>query len=105
MRRMTPLLLLVVSACATAAPKVEFRARPGALGPFSEAVRVDNLLFLAGQLGNVYDSTAKRNMLAPGGIKAETKASLENIKAILERNGLGMENVVKCTPMLADISE
>lgn len=103
MRRIVPLVLaLSVSALAVspAAAQVEFRARPNAPGPFSEAVRVGNLLFLSGVLGT--DST---NKLAPGGIKAETKQALENIKAALQRNGLGMDRVVKCTAFLADIAE
>src|ERR671939_466983 len=48
------------------------------------------------------DSTGK---LAPGGIGPETKQALENVKAALERNGLSMDRVVKCTAMLADIGE
>src|SRR5207237_9967294 len=104
MRRMLPLVLCVAAAaaaCATAkTPRVEFLARPNSPGPFSEAVRVDNLIFLSGVLGT--DSTGR---LAAGGISAETKQALENVKAALERNGLSMDRVVKCTAMLADIAE
>ena len=66
----------------------------------SEFVRVGNILYLSGKLGT--DSTGK---LAPGGISAETKQTLENIKAVLEKNGSSMDNVIKCTVMLADIKE
>lgn len=66
----------------------------------SEFVRVGNMLYLSGKLGT--DSTAK---LAAGGIVPETKQTLENIKAVLEKNGSSMDNVVKCTVMLADIKE
>lgn len=102
MRRLLPLALLVIASAAAGAqgPVVEFRPRPGASGPFSEAVRVGDLLFLSGQLGT--DSTGQ---LAPGGIGPETRQTLENIKATLERNGLGMDRVVKCTVFLADIAE
>jgi reactive intermediate/imine deaminase len=79
---------------------VEFLARPNSPGPFSEAVRVDNLIFLSGVIGS--DSTGR---LVAGGIGPETRQALENIKAALARNGLGMDRVVKCTAMLADISE
>jgi 2-iminobutanoate/2-iminopropanoate deaminase len=101
MRRIVPfVLLLSASPLLAQANQVEFRARPNAVGPFSEAVRVGNLLFLSGVLGT--DST---NNLVPGGIKAETKQALENIKSALQRSGLGMDRVVKCTVFLADIAE
>jgi 2-iminobutanoate/2-iminopropanoate deaminase len=66
----------------------------------SEFVRVGNMLYLSGKLGT--DSTGK---LAAGGIAPETKQTLENIKTVLEKNGSSMDNVVKCTVMLADIKE
>jgi len=66
----------------------------------SDFVRVGNMLYLSGKLGT--DSTGK---LAAGGIGPETKQTLENIKAALEKNGSSMDNVVKCTVMLADIKE
>ena len=68
--------------------------------PFSDAVRVGDLLFLSGQLG--VDENMK---LVPGGIQAETKAVMEHIKRIVEANGSSMDRVVKCTCMLADMSE
>lgn len=69
--------------------------------PFSEAVRVGHMLYLSGQLG--YDAKAAK--LVEGGITAETKKTLENIKATLEKHGSSMAEVVKCTVFLADISE
>jgi len=69
--------------------------------PFSEAVRVGHLLFLSGQIGNV---PGTMNMV-PGGIQAETRQTLENIKATLEKYGSSLDEVVKCTIFLADISE
>jgi 2-iminobutanoate/2-iminopropanoate deaminase len=68
--------------------------------PFSPVVRVGNVLYLAGQLGT--DATGK---LVPGGIAAETRQAMDNIKALLEANGSSMDRVVKCTVMLADINE
>ena len=73
--------------------------------PFSEAVRVGNLLFLSGQIGDVYTDIPGQTKLAEGGIRSETRQSMENIKSVLERYGLRLENVVKCTCMLADIKE
>ncbi|MCZ0944044.1 MAG: Rid family hydrolase [Gammaproteobacteria bacterium] len=69
--------------------------------PFSDAVRVGNLLVLSGQLGNLPGTTE----LAPGGMAGEAGQAMENIKAILERNGSSMDKVVKCTVMLTDIAE
>ena len=81
---------------------VEYHAvSPDMQLPFSEAVRVGHMLYLSGQLG--YDrETAK---LVDGGIAAETKKTLENIKATLEKHGSSMAEVVKCTVFLADINE
>ena len=69
--------------------------------PFSEAVRVGNMLYLSGQIG-IDDKT---NALAEGGISAETKQTMENIKNTLMKNGSSLERVVKCTVMMADIRE
>ena len=58
------------------------------------------MLYLAGQLG--IDSSGK---IVSGGIQPETRQALENIKHVLEANGSSMDDVVKCTAMLADIKE
>jgi 2-iminobutanoate/2-iminopropanoate deaminase len=79
----------------------EFFPTPGGQDlPFSEAVRVGNMLYLSGQLGT--DSTGK---LVPGGIGPETRQALNNIAAALTRHGSSMDKVVKCTVMLADVAE
>ena len=86
------------------APEVEFLTTPErrALGlPFSEAVRVGNMLYLSGQLGAAPGTMA----VVEGGIQAETRQTLENIKAVLERYGSSMDRVVKCTAMIDDMSE
>ncbi len=69
--------------------------------PFSDAVRVGTMLYLSGQLGNIPGTTR----LVPGGIEGESRQAMENIKAILERNGSSMDQIVKCTVMIADIAE
>ena len=69
--------------------------------PFSEAVRAGEFLILSGQIGNVPGTLA----LVPGGIAAESKQAMENIKAVLERHGASLDDVVKCTVFLADVSE
>ena len=69
--------------------------------PFSEAVRVGNMLYLSGQMGIVPGSTR----LVPGGIREEAKQALMNIRTTLEAHGVTMRDVAKCTIMLADIGE
>lgn len=69
--------------------------------PFSDAVETKDFLFLAGQIGKNH----KTGKLVEGGIKAETKQVIENIKAVLEYHSLGLDNVVKCTVILRDINE
>ena len=69
--------------------------------PFSEAVRVGNTLYLSGQLGIAPGTLT----LVPGGIGAEAKQTLENIRSTLQIYGYSMKDVVKCTVMLADIAE
>lgn len=69
--------------------------------PFSEAVRVGRLLFLSGQIGIAPGTMT----LAPGGIREETRQTMENIRTSLEANGYQLGDVVKCTVMLADIKE
>jgi reactive intermediate/imine deaminase len=70
--------------------------------PFSPAVRVGNMLYLSGQIGTP-DATS--GSVVPGGIEAETRQTLENIKDVLQRTGSSMDRVVKCTVMLADMRE
>jgi reactive intermediate/imine deaminase len=83
-------------------PEVKYIAPAGAAAtlPFSTAVRVGHMLYLSGTLGT--DST---NKLVPGGIAAETRQTMTNIKRTLEANGSSMDRVVKCLVMLADIAE
>ena len=99
MRAILVVALVVLASCARK-QEVEFRPLPNAPGPFSDAVRVGNILFLSGAIGT--DSAGR---LVSGGIGPETRQTLENIKASLARNGLTMANVVKCTAMLVDIRE
>ena len=69
--------------------------------PFSQAVRVGDVLYLSGCLGNV----PGKMELVPGGMEAETRQTMENIRAVLTANGLGFDDVFKATVMLADMSE
>lgn len=83
-------------------PEVEYFALPpGEQLPFSEAVRVGHMLYLSGQIGTIPGTSR----LVEGGITAETRQTMENIKASLEKLGSSMSEVVKCTVFLADIGE
>lgn len=69
--------------------------------PFSDAVQVDNLYFLTGQIGKNH-TTGK---IAEGGIEAETEQAILNIKDVLEYHKLTLNDVVKCNVILADIND
>ena len=82
-------------------PAVEHIGKP-MLGeqrlPFSSAVRVGDLLFLSGQIGNTSDGKL------PAGIEAQARQAMENIGAVLKGQGLGFGDLVKCTVMLDDMA-
>ncbi len=89
---------------ATPAEPVAFLNSPAfsALGlPFSEIVRVGDMLYLSGQVGNQPGTLT----LVPGGIEAEARQTLQNIKTSLEAHGYSMTQIVKCTVMLADMAD
>ncbi|MGH8442435.1 MAG: Rid family hydrolase [Nevskiaceae bacterium] len=108
---MTRLLILalgvfLLAGCATheGPAMVEHHPNPGdpeGKLPFADAVRAHGLLFQSGKLG-IEPGTVK---LVPGGIQAETRQTLEHIKAGFARYGVGMDRVVKCTVFLADMKE
>ena len=68
--------------------------------PFSDAVVYNNIIYLSGKIG-----VTSENKLAEGGIGPETKQAMKRIKEFLEENGSSMDNVIKCTCMLADMQE
>jgi len=88
---------------ASLAQEKEVIQLPGSLEglPFSSAVRVGNMLYLSGQIGNLPGTRD----LAPGGVAAETRQALENIRQVLEYAGSSVTNVVKCTVFLEDIGD
>jgi reactive intermediate/imine deaminase len=69
--------------------------------PFSDAVRVGEVLYLSGQLGNI---PGTRNIVS-GGIEAETRQMMENIARVLNAQGLSFDQLIRCTVMLADMSQ
>src|ERR1035437_6315184 len=100
MRRLIAVAAVVLApACAHVQAPLYLNTNPQSTAPFSPAVRIGNMLYLAGQLGTDHGK------LVAGGIGPETKQALTNIKTVLEANGSDMEHVVKCTVFLADIKE
>ncbi|MBQ8968888.1 MAG: RidA family protein [Bacteroidaceae bacterium] len=73
---------------------------PAAIGPYSQGIEVNGMVFASGQLP-IDPTTGKM----PEGISAQTRQALTNARAILEAAGLGMQNVVKTTVLLADIAD
>ena len=74
---------------------------PAAIGPYSQAVRVGNLIFTAGQ--SPIDPATQH--LIPGGIAEQTTRVLENLKAVLEEAGSSLDRVVKATVFLKDLND
>ena len=74
---------------------------PAAIGPYSQAIQVGNLIYTSGQIP-IDPATGQ---LVEGGIKEQTRQSLNNIQAILQEAGLTMASVVKTTVFLADMAD
>ena len=98
--------ILIMTTAATAAPpgrpSVEHFGRPSLNSqplPFSDAVRVDDILYLSGQIGIGPDGKL------PGGIEAQTRQAMDNLGAVLKRAGLGYGDVFHCTALLADMKD
>ena len=85
---------------APARPAVEHFGRPNLNGkplPFSDAVRVGDILYLSGQIGIGPDGKL------PDGIDAQTRQAMDNIGAVLKRAGIGYDRIFHCTAFLADM--
>ena len=74
---------------------------PAAIGPYSQAIKVGNLVYTSGQIP-IDPATGS---FVEEGIKEQTRQSLQNVKAILEEAGLTMANVVKTTVFIADMND
>lgn len=79
--------------------KINTSNAPAALGPYSQAIKKGNMIFVSGQLGLVPESG-----VLPDGIEAQTKQSLTNIKNILASAGASLEDVVKTSIFTSDLS-
>ncbi len=80
---------------------VHTTAAPAAIGPYSQAVTAGGFVFTAGQLG--FDPATMQ--IVGGGVEAETRQVLTNLKAILEAAGSGLDRVVKTTVFMQDLAE
>ncbi|HBX70482.1 MAG TPA: hypothetical protein DEH25_14155 [Chloroflexi bacterium] len=74
---------------------------PKAIGPYSAGVKIGNFVYTAGQLG--IDPQA--GGFVDGGIEAQTRQALKNLRAVLEAAGSSLENVVKTTVFLRDLND
>jgi reactive intermediate/imine deaminase len=94
------LMMTTPAGGAPARPAVEHFGRPNLNGkplPFSDAVRVGDILYLSGQIGIGPDGKL------PDGIDAQTRQAMDNIGAVLKRAGIGYDRIFHCTAFLADM--
>lgn len=80
---------------------IQANGAPQAIGPYSQAIKYENLLFISGQIA----IDPKTNMFIGGDIRQQTVRVLENIKAILEETGLNLNHVIKTTIYLKNIED
>jgi 2-iminobutanoate/2-iminopropanoate deaminase len=96
------LIALLLVGCTSTTPVYRMVPERASLDlPYSDAVRAGDLLFLSGTVGQVPGT----RQLVAGGVAAETRQALENVKRNLEANGSSLDRVVKCTVFLADIND
>ena len=104
MKAIVAAILAIVATSASAQTRlaVEHLGSPVINGqrlPFSEAVRVGDMLYLSGQIGNTPGGKL------PDGIDAQARQAMDNVGAVLKKNGLGFGDVVKCTVMLDNMAD
>lgn len=80
---------------------ISTKKAPAAIGPYSQAIRVGNLIYTSGQI----PLNPATGAFVEGGIKEQTRQALTNIKAILEEAGTSMDNVVKTTVFMANMDD
>ncbi len=81
--------------------KIYTKNTPEPVGPYSQAILANNVLYCSGQIG----IDPKTNKIVTGGVEEETKQILKNIKAVLNETGLSFDNVVKTTCFLDDMND
>jgi 2-iminobutanoate/2-iminopropanoate deaminase len=100
---LTSLVALELVACATTSIKemISTKNAPGAIGPYSQAVKVGNTLFLSGQI----PIDPKTGQVNAGSIEEQTKLVPENLKGLLASNNMSMNDVVSTTVFLKDLND
>ena len=96
------LMLSLGSAMAEGTKVISTPNAPEAIGPYSQAIRAGNTVYLAGQIA--IDPKTKQ-LMASASIEDQTRLVLENLKAVLAAEGLGMEHIVSTTVFLKDLNE
>lgn len=101
--KILPLILLILFTKAFAMDKevISTTEAPKALGPYSQAIRYGNQLFLSGQIA----LDPQTNTMSTGDIEMQTRIVLSNLKAVLAANGMTMDNVVMSTVYLKDLND
>jgi 2-iminobutanoate/2-iminopropanoate deaminase len=80
---------------------VSTKKAPGAIGPYSQAIKISNMVYTSGQLG----MDPETGEILSGDIKVETKRALDNLVAILEEAGTSLDKVVKTTVFVKDMND
>jgi len=94
-------LIIALSGCSKEASVISTGSAPGAIGPYSQAIAYGDMIYTSGQIG--LDPTA--GTLVEGGIEAQTKQALENVRSILTAHGSDMGKVVKVTIYMTDLTD
>jgi 2-iminobutanoate/2-iminopropanoate deaminase len=81
--------------------RVQTEGAPAAIGPYSQAIKVDGFVFVSGQI----PIDPKTGEFVPGGISEHTERVIENLSAVLTAAGSSLEQVVKTTVFLADMKD
>ena len=79
--------------------KIETKNAPGAIGPYSQGVEIENLVYTSGQMGMTPDG------VLPEGVEAQARQAMENVRSILAAAGLGIDRVIKTLVFLKDMSD
>lgn len=80
---------------------IETKKAPGAIGPYSQAVVINNFIFCSGQVGK----DPETNQFVKGGVEEQTKQVLENLKAVLSSAGADFSDVIKTTVYLKNVAD
>ena len=95
------IVMLTLTAAAQAKRAIETSDAPKAIGPYSQAIVANGIVFTAGQIG----TDPKTGTLVEGGVEAQTEQVLKNLEAVLKASGSGLDQVVKTTVFLADMND